>query len=50
MKQADDAEKFSLLEAELMECSQVIVDILSRFIFEKNVVDTRDDHSMSVDN
>lgn len=49
MKTADDDEKFALLEADLMNSSQVIVDIYSRYLFESKVIDTRSDHSMSVD-
>ena len=32
-----------------MEATQTVVDIYSRFLFESEVVDTRADHSMSVD-
>ncbi|MBI9106528.1 MAG: M3 family oligoendopeptidase [Spirochaetales bacterium] len=36
-----DEQRFNLIEHELMESTQVIVDILSRFIFEKNVFEKR---------
>ena len=32
-----------------MEATQTVVDIYSRFLFESEVIDTRADHSMSVD-
>ena len=48
LKKADDKAKLALLEAELMDATQVIVDIYSRFLFESKVVETRHDHSMSV--
>ncbi len=34
-------EQISLIEHELMESTQIIVDILSRFVFEKNVFERR---------
>ncbi len=49
LEQASDAERFSLLESSLMEATQTVVDIYSRFLFESEVVDTRADHSMSVE-
>jgi pepF/M3 family oligoendopeptidase len=45
---ATDEERFTLLESELMEATQVIVDIYSRFLFESEVVDTRKDHGMNI--
>lgn len=45
---ASDDEMFNLLEADLMEVTQVIVDIYSRYLFEKEVVETRLDHGMSI--
>ncbi len=42
-------EKLTLLEAGLMEATQTVVDIYSRFLFEQEVIDTRADHTMSVD-
>ena len=42
-------ERLYLLENGLMEATQTVVDIYSRFLFESEVIDTRADHSMSVD-
>lgn len=42
-------ERLSLLENGLMEATQTVVDIYSRFLFEQEVIDTRADHAMSVD-
>lgn len=42
-------EELTLLEAGLMEATQTVVDIYSRFLFESEVVDTRADHAMTVD-
>ena len=46
---ASEEEKFTLLESSLMESTQTCVDILSRYLFETEVIDTRADHAMSVD-
>jgi len=46
---ATEAEQFTLLEASLMESTQTCVDILSRYLFETEVIDTRADHAMTVD-
>ncbi len=45
---ATDEERFTLLESELMEATQVIVDIYSRYLFEAEVIETRLDHGMNV--
>ena len=45
---ATDEERFTLLESELMEATQVIVDIYSRYLFESEVVETRKDHGMNI--
>ncbi len=42
-------ERLYLLENGLMEATQTVVDIYSRFLFEQEVIDTRADHAMSVD-
>ena len=42
-------EELYLLENGLMEATQTVVDIYSRFLFEQEVVDTRPDHAMTVD-
>jgi pepF/M3 family oligoendopeptidase len=46
--EATDEERFTLLEAELMEATQVIVDIYSRYLFETELIETRKDHGMNV--
>jgi len=42
-------ERLYLLENGLMEATQTVVDIYSRFLFESEVIETRADHNMSVD-
>ena len=42
-------ERLTLLESGLMEATQTVVDIYSRFLFEQEVVDTRADHAMTVE-
>ena len=49
LKTATEEEQFTLLEASLMEVTQTCVDILSRYLFETEVIDTRADHAMTVD-
>jgi pepF/M3 family oligoendopeptidase len=49
MKTCGDEDRFALLEQELMESTQVIVDILSRFIFEKNVFEKRAEQELSAE-
>jgi len=49
LKNATDEERFTLLESSLMESTQTCVDILSRYLFETEVIDTRADHAMTVD-
>ncbi len=46
---ATEEEQFTLLESSLMEATQTVVDIYSRFLFESEVVETRADHVMTVD-
>ncbi|MBQ7850074.1 MAG: M3 family oligoendopeptidase [Clostridia bacterium] len=46
---ATEDEQFTLLEASLMESTQTCVDILSRYLFETEVIETRADHAMTVD-
>ncbi|MBQ9264358.1 MAG: M3 family oligoendopeptidase [Clostridia bacterium] len=48
MAQADEKERFSLLEGNLMETTQTIVDIYSRYLFESNVIEQRKNHTLSV--
>ncbi len=49
LKDAAPEEQLSLLEGSLMETTQTIVDIYSRYLFETEVINTRADHAMSVD-
>lgn len=44
---ASDADKLSVLEASLQGCCQVVVDITSRFLFEKGVFEKRADRELS---
>lgn len=46
---ASEEEQFTVLESSLMESTQTVVDIYSRFLFEAEVIDTRADHAMTVD-
>ena len=48
MEQADKDEKFTLLEGNLMETTQTIVDIYSRFLFESAVIEKRKERTLSV--
>ncbi len=41
LKTAPEGDKLGIIETELMEANQVVVDILSRFIFEKEVMERR---------
>lgn len=47
MENAGREERFSLLEGSLMDTTQVIVDILSRYLFESEVIERRKDHTLS---
>ncbi|MBO4926000.1 MAG: M3 family oligoendopeptidase [Clostridia bacterium] len=48
MAQAGKEEQFSLLEGRLMEITQVIVDIYSRYLFESAVIERRKERTLSV--
>lgn len=48
IEESEGEEKLFILEQSVMGATQVIVDILSRFIFEKNVFDTREKRPLSV--
>ena len=48
IEESEGEEKLFILEQSVMGATQVIVDILSRFIFEKNVFDTREERPLSV--
>lgn len=45
----DPKEKLALIESQLMDTTQIIVDIYSRFLLEKGVFDRRDDEFMFPD-
>ncbi len=47
LERADDAEKITLLDQQIGDAAQVIVDILSRFIFESEMIERRKDHACS---
>lgn len=49
LKSCSKEERLTLLESGLMEATQTVVDIYSRFLFEQEVIDTRADHAMSVE-
>ena len=49
LENCSDDERFELIEHELMESTQVIADILSRFIFEKNVFAKRAEGELSAE-
>ena len=47
LETADDATKITLIEQQIGDAAQVIVDILSRYLFETEVVERRKDHAMT---
>lgn len=49
IKEASKEEAFAILEAEISDCTQVIVDIYSRFLFESEVFEKRKESSLSVE-
>ncbi|TAH60214.1 MAG: M3 family oligoendopeptidase [Gottschalkiaceae bacterium] len=48
LKEASQEEAFSILESSISDAGQVIVDILSRYIFETNLFERRKDAALSV--
>ncbi len=48
MESASKEERLSLLESNLMEATQTIVDIYSRYLFEYEVIERRKDHTLPV--
>lgn len=44
---ADDATKITLLEQQIGDAAQVVVDILSRYLFETEMIERRKDHNPS---
>ena len=49
LKTADDELAFSILEGSLMESTQCVMDIYSRFVFESAVFEARKTHTPSVE-
>ena len=48
-KAADKDEKIALIESQLQDTTQIILDIYSRFLFEKSVFDNREQNFMNAD-
>lgn len=48
IKEANKDEALTILETEISDCTQVIVDIYSRFIFEKSFFEARKESALSV--
>lgn len=49
LKEAQPEEALTILENMLQDCTQVICDIYSRYLFESALFETRADHPLSVD-
>ena len=49
IKEANKDEALAILEAEICDCTQVIVDIYSRFLFEKSVFEARKESALTVE-
>lgn len=49
LKDASKDEVLSILETEISDCTQVIVDIYSRFLFEKSLFEARKESALSVE-
>lgn len=49
IKEASKDEALAILEQEISDCNQVIVDIYSRFLFEKSVFEKREESALSVE-
>ena len=49
LESLSDEAKLQLIEGSISDATQVIVDIYSRFMFEKKVIETRQDHPLSVE-
>ena len=47
LETADESTKLTLIEQQIGDAAQVIVDILSRYLFETEVVERRKDHAMT---
>ena len=49
IKDVKHKEALAILEAEICDCTQVIVDIYSRFLFEKSVFEARKESALTVE-
>ena len=49
IKEATKEEALTILETEISDCTQVIVDIYSRFLFEKSFFEARNESALSVE-
>ncbi|OOM70572.1 M3 family oligoendopeptidase [Clostridium sp. BL-8] len=49
IKEATKDEALAILETEISDCTQVIVDIYSRFLFEKSFFEARKESSLSIE-
>lgn len=47
LETADDRTRITLLDQQIGDAAQVVVDILSRYIFETKVIEQRKDHALS---
>ncbi len=48
-KEANEEEKLAILNTQITAATQVTVDILSRFIFETELFNRREDHALTID-
>ncbi len=48
LQEVSEQEKITILESQISDAGQVLVDIYSRYLFETNVFESRDDGSLSV--
>lgn len=49
IKKANKEDALAILESEISDCTQVIVDIYSRFLFEKALFEKREESALSVE-
>ena len=49
IKEADKITALAILESEISDCNQVIVDIYSRFLFEKSLFEARKESALTVE-
>lgn len=49
LKDATDEEKIVLMESQISDCAQIVVDIYSRFLFEREVFERKLDHFLMPD-